>query len=971
MRRAALLLVCFTGGLWAQTTQFFTVEPTSLSFGNVPVGSSMPLTLTVTQPRNVDFTVSYTVSSNNTPTFSPTPTSFQLFGGQSRDITVTFTPPTTGTFSADITVVGTAGQSQRAVIPATGTGQVAPCAFPSAGTSLDFGNVAVGNPSTLDAIIQNTGSGTCQISSAVSGPTNASFTPNPNTFTLQPAGQQGAGRTVAITATPAAIGPFQGTVTFTATPVGGGANPVTFTISITGNGVGSIQVSPTAVNFGDVAVGTSPTATIMVSNQSRALLTVNVTAGAAFSAAPLSFDLAGGASRAVTITFTPPNAGTFNGSATFTPSSGAAQTVGLTGNGVSATITVTPASVDFGDVVVGASATQTLTVSNPAKTAAAVTVATAAPFTVSPASFTVAPGGSLSVTVGFSPTATGAARGAATFTAPGGNVTVALAGRGVTATLSVTPTTLDFGDVAVGSSANRTVTVSNGGTASTDVSASTAAPFTVSPAAFTLAAGASRAVTVTAAPTAAGTLQGTARFTAAGITATVGLTGRGTAANLSVTPAALDFGDVVLASSATRSFTVSNSGNVSADVTGSISGGGPFTLSVPSFSVGAGASRTIDVRFSPTTAGPASGTLSLVSGGVTRTIALTGRGVAATLSFSFTIGADRTPLAPGGSAGFPSTVIGSSNTADFTITNSGTVPAAVGRIALANPNFAAAGVPPLPATLPPGGSLSFRIAFAPDVPGSDTATLNVDDRSFTLSGVGLIAAASISGASGNVQPATQPTVGVRLSRSYARAITGTLRLGFQSSAGGEDRMVQFLGGLPPLGRTVNFTIPAGATEALFGASNQVPFQSGTVAGAITFDAVFDVGGTDVSPPSRPTSAVAIPRAAPVIRPGSLTVTRNAAGWVASMVFFATGRSITSFNATLTAASGVVLQITGLPLNVTPQSTSWYGSAESNAFGSLATFSVTFTGDPAAVARMSATITGPDGTSPAVEAAVAP
>ncbi len=183
--------------------------------------------------------------------------------------------------------------------------------------------------------------------------------------------------------------------------------------------------------------------------------------------------------------------------------------------------------------------------------------------------------------------------------------------------ISVTPASQDFGSVAVGSSADRTFTVQNTGGGTLTGSASTSAPYSViSGSPFSLAAGASQAVVVRFSPTATGTFTGNVSFTSNGGNVSPGVTGVGTASppQISVTPASQNFGTVSVGSFADLTFTVQNTGGSA--LTGSASTSAPFSvISGGSFSLGAGASQGVVVRFSPTATGSFTGNVSFTSNG--------------------------------------------------------------------------------------------------------------------------------------------------------------------------------------------------------------------------------------------------------------------------------------------------------------------------------------------------------------------
>lgn len=104
--------------------------------------------------------------------------------------------------------------------------------------------------------------------------------------------------------------------------------------------------------------------------------------------------------------------------------------VGLMGQSANAqlqlpTLSVSPASHDFGSVPVGALATGTLTVTNTGGATLNVTaVKTRAPFGDNATSFTLAPGASREVLVSFAPSAAGVYSHVCTFLSNAGNGTV-------------------------------------------------------------------------------------------------------------------------------------------------------------------------------------------------------------------------------------------------------------------------------------------------------------------------------------------------------------------------------------------------------------------------------------------------------------------------------------------------------------------------------------------------------------------
>ncbi len=150
-------------------------------------------------------------------------------------------------------------------------------------------------------------------------------------------------------------------------------------------------------------------------------------------------------------------------------------------------VSVSPTALNFGSVATGSkSSAQTVTVSNPTGSAAAVSsIAATGDFSqTNTCGSSIAAGGSCTVSVTFAPTATGSRTGTLTVNAGGVTSAVSLSGTGTSsgggsATLTASPTSVAFGSEAVGSTtAAQKVTITNTGSAAATVSSVTAgAPF--------------------------------------------------------------------------------------------------------------------------------------------------------------------------------------------------------------------------------------------------------------------------------------------------------------------------------------------------------------------------------------------------------------------------------------------------------------------------------------------------------------
>ncbi len=199
-------------------------------------------------------------------------------------------------------------------------------------------------------------------------------------------------------------------------------------------------------------------------------------------------------------------------------------------------VTATPGALNFGSVATGStSAAQTVTVSNPTNTAAAVSSISASGdyAQTNTCGSSIAANGSCTVSVKFTPTAAGSRNGSLTVNAGGTTSTVSLSGTGTAPgpVLNTDPASLSFPATVVGSSATtQTVKVTNSGTASATVSAVAATgDFSQTNNCSTLAVGASCTVTVGFKPTTGGARAGNLTVTsnANNSPTTVSLTGSG------------------------------------------------------------------------------------------------------------------------------------------------------------------------------------------------------------------------------------------------------------------------------------------------------------------------------------------------------------------------------------------------------------------------------------------------------------
>jgi hypothetical protein len=288
----------------------------------------------------------------------------------------------------------------------------------------------------------------------------------------------------------------------------------------------------------------------------------------------------------------------------------------------------------------------------------------------------------------------------------------------------------------------------------------------------------------------------------------------------------------------------------------------------------------------------------------------------------------------------------------------------VAAIALTGEGFLLERLPALPVTLAGGEAAEFTVVFTPTAVGAANGAVQIDQQRINVAGVGVappaLPAVSYTGASGTVEPGVQPAAGLSIVTAYPLDISGRLTLSFTSEAFADDPAIQFSTG----GRTINFTIPAGTTTALFGRdATEVQFQTGTVAGTITLAATFTTGAVDLTPQPAPVRTLTVEGRAPRLR-GILIGNRTGSSFEVVLMGFSTLRSVTELALQFAAAPGSNLQTTHLTVNVDVPFTTWYRSGASIPFGSQFTAVVVIqvNGDINAVQSVTATASNTRGAS---------
>jgi len=547
-------------------------------------------------------------------------------------------------------------------------------------------------------------------------------------------------------------------------------------------------VAPSSLSFAGQTTGTTSAAqTLTLTNSGTAALSLS-----AISASSPEFPLAGGtcvapssvaagASCTVSVKFAPTATGTRSGNMTLTHNAtGGSTVVGLTGTGqapATPAVAVSPTSLSFTQTVGTTSAAKLVTVSNTGNAplllnGLSVTGTNANDFAIA-AGGTCAVGGSVAaganctIALSFTPAAASARSASLSIAhnATATPTTVALSGTGTSApqaVIALNKNALTFTSQALSTTSGaQTVTLSNTGTAPLTLQAltlggSNAAEFKLGGTCAvggTLAAAGTCSLQFSFTPTAIGTRMASLAIVsdASNGTATINLTGTGAAASapaVTLSPLAVDFGNVTVGSAAaTRAVTLTNSGTAALSLGGiSASGSGFAATSACGNSLAAGASCNVTVSFVPAAASAFTGELSVSSNaaGSPHAIALTGAGVLPSLpvmAWSTTA----TTLS------FADTLVGSKSAAKtLTLTNKGPGNVTLDAIAVQGAmaaEFPLAGTCTTGLNLASGATCSVLVAFSPAQMGLRTGSLSVTSNgtnpvAVALSGNGVAQAAT-------------------------------------------------------------------------------------------------------------------------------------------------------------------------------------------------------------------------------------
>ena len=637
--------------------------------------------------------------------------------------------------------------------------------------SISFGTQDVGTSSApRTVILSNTGRAALRIARiAITGTNAGSFTQSNNCSYSVAAG---ASCRISVTFIPVGTGTRTGTLSISEISV-------TILQQVTLSGIGAKPVdglSPTSLSFGNQSVGTTGASqNVTLSNSGTGPLNISslvisgTNAGDFAQSNTCGSSVAAGGSCTISVTFTPLASGSRTASVSITDNaSGSPQAVSLSGTGTAPVVSLSSTTLPFGNQTVGTTSTaQSVTLSNTGNgalyiTSLAITGANAGDFAqTNTCGSSVAAGGNCVVSVTFKPSLAKAETASVSMAdnASGSPQAVSLSGTGTAPAVSLSSTSLSFGNQAEGTTGTgQSVTLSNSGNGtlyitSLAVTGANAGDFAqTNTCGSSVAAGGNCTISVTFKPSLASAEAASVSIadSATGSPQAVSLSGTGTAPEDGLSPSSLSFGNQSVGTTSTaQTATLSNTGNgamniSSLTITGTNASDFAQTNTCGS-SVAAGGNCTISVTFKPSASGSRAALVSITdnASGSPQTVSLSGTGTAASVTLS------------SNSLSFGNQAEGTTSTAQsVTLTNGGNATLSITSVGIAGTNasdFAQTNT--CGSSVAAGGNCTISVTFKPSLASAETASISVADsasgspQAVSLSGTGTAASVTLSSSS--------------------------------------------------------------------------------------------------------------------------------------------------------------------------------------------------------------------------------
>ena len=433
------------------------ISATAVDFGNVDLGASKSVTLTVTNTTTFVSTVNIpqiAISGTNAGDFSQTSNCTSLAQGATCTVTITFAPTAIGIRSGLLTV--TNDSTSDPILTATLTGNGIDTTATLTPASATFPATSIGAASASQTFtFTNTSAAVALTVSSVTVTGDFAITSNTCTATVAVRGTCAIG----VAFTPTAAGSRTGTLTVLNSSTGN----ATLTSTLNGTGLDTTAtLTPASADFGSVYAGGGVSAAkiFTFTNTSAIAISPKVISVTGYFAQTntCGATLAAGASCTISVIFAPLASGALTGTLTVTNSTTAdpVLTAALTGTGLPTTATFTPATATYPNTIVGVTSAPLsfLWTDTSAIPLTITKIVTTGDFAVSSTTCSgiIAANSSCTVGVAFTPTALGARTGSVSVistSSANGTLTSTLSGRGV-ADVEASVSALNFGNVDIG-----------------------------------------------------------------------------------------------------------------------------------------------------------------------------------------------------------------------------------------------------------------------------------------------------------------------------------------------------------------------------------------------------------------------------------------------------------------------------------------------------------------------------------------
>ena len=316
------------------------VAPSSLSFGDVKVGSASTQTVQLKNSSSSPITVSAVSITGAGLSLSAVSLPLTLSAGASANLSAIFKPAAAGNASGALTIKSNASDASDA-IGWSGTGTAAtPTSTSSTLTatppSVVFGNVPTGTATTQTIKIANSGSSSVTVSSVTASGAGITVSGISAPLTLA------AGSSANLTASlkPTASGAASGTIKVISNATADSSLQISWSATAEPSAV-TLIANPTQLNFGNVTVGTTDTlqATFHNTGNSDATISSISVTGKGFGlvGSGSSATLAPGQTLTLNVSFDPATAGSGSGALTVVSNASSKQIgIPLSGDGVTA-----------------------------------------------------------------------------------------------------------------------------------------------------------------------------------------------------------------------------------------------------------------------------------------------------------------------------------------------------------------------------------------------------------------------------------------------------------------------------------------------------------------------------------------------------------------------------------------------------------------------------------------------------------